>query len=188
MGTRVSVNHFRNDPTGWFGSFIMIAFAGYALCRWHSTGLLFFILLLVRDLIAAWFLLTRKPSSNKSGGVTDSALAYISCGWAFTYVSPEGISSEILLISSLLAIFGFTLATLALLDLGRSFGVSPANRGLIDIGTYRYFSHPMYLGYLIAESGFVFLSQNNLGLYLISVLLYFLRIRNERTMFSVNPN
>jgi protein-S-isoprenylcysteine O-methyltransferase Ste14 len=40
-------------------------------------------------------------------------------------------------------------------SLGRSFGLMPANRGVVSGGLYRFVRHPIYLGYLITHVGFV---------------------------------
>ena len=41
------------------------------------------------------------------------------------------------------------------LSLGRSFGLIPANRGIVSTGLYRVVRHPIYLGYLITHVAFV---------------------------------
>ncbi|MBI2833862.1 MAG: DUF1295 domain-containing protein [Acidobacteria bacterium] len=41
------------------------------------------------------------------------------------------------------------------LALGRSFGLMPANRGIVCAGPYRWVRHPIYLGYLITHFAFV---------------------------------
>ena len=41
------------------------------------------------------------------------------------------------------------------LSLGRSFGLMPANRGIVSSGLYRFVRHPIYLGYLITHGAFV---------------------------------
>jgi protein-S-isoprenylcysteine O-methyltransferase Ste14 len=41
------------------------------------------------------------------------------------------------------------------ISLGRSFGLIPANRGIVSTGIYRLVRHPIYLGYLITHAGFV---------------------------------
>jgi protein-S-isoprenylcysteine O-methyltransferase Ste14 len=41
------------------------------------------------------------------------------------------------------------------LSLGRSFGLMPANRGVVSTGLYRIVRHPIYMGYLICHVGFV---------------------------------
>ena len=39
--------------------------------------------------------------------------------------------------------------------LGRSFGLMPANRGVVSSGVYRLVRHPIYLGYLITHAAFL---------------------------------
>ena len=41
------------------------------------------------------------------------------------------------------------------ISLGRSFGLIPANRGIVSTGVYRLVRHPIYLGYLITHFAFV---------------------------------
>jgi protein-S-isoprenylcysteine O-methyltransferase Ste14 len=41
------------------------------------------------------------------------------------------------------------------ISLGRSFGLIPANRGIVSTGLYRLVRHPIYLGYLITHTAFV---------------------------------
>jgi protein-S-isoprenylcysteine O-methyltransferase Ste14 len=41
------------------------------------------------------------------------------------------------------------------LSLGRSFGLIPANRGVVSTGLYRLVRHPIYMGYLITHVAFV---------------------------------
>ena len=41
------------------------------------------------------------------------------------------------------------------ISLGRSFGLIPANRGIVSAGVYRLVRHPIYLGYLITHFAFV---------------------------------
>jgi protein-S-isoprenylcysteine O-methyltransferase Ste14 len=39
--------------------------------------------------------------------------------------------------------------------LGRSFGLMPANRGIVSSGVYRIVRHPIYMGYLITHAAYV---------------------------------
>jgi protein-S-isoprenylcysteine O-methyltransferase Ste14 len=41
------------------------------------------------------------------------------------------------------------------LTLGRSFGLMPANRGIVCTGLYRAVRHPIYAGYLVTHVGFL---------------------------------
>jgi protein-S-isoprenylcysteine O-methyltransferase Ste14 len=40
-------------------------------------------------------------------------------------------------------------------SLGRSFGLMPANRGIVSSGLYRFLRHPIYAGYLVCHAGFL---------------------------------
>lgn len=50
---------------------------------------------------------------------------------------------------------GGLLAVASMLSLGRSFGIFPANRGVKRKGPYATVRHPMYLGYMLWQFGFV---------------------------------
>jgi protein-S-isoprenylcysteine O-methyltransferase Ste14 len=41
------------------------------------------------------------------------------------------------------------------MSLGRSFGLMPANRGIVSSGLYRVVRHPIYLGYLITHVAYL---------------------------------
>lgn len=61
---------------------------------------------------------------------------------------PDGLTA---LISSA----GVCLVIAGKLTLGRSFGIVPANRGVVDKGPYLLVRHPIYAGYLITHLAFV---------------------------------
>ncbi len=84
------------------------------------------------------------------------------------------------------AVFGLLLAVWGLLSLGSSFGVAPADRGLVRDGPYRLLRHPMYAGELLAvfaASAGAF-SLWNLGLWSLLLLSVLLRIRWEERAVS----
>jgi hypothetical protein len=54
-----------------------------------------------------------------------------------------------------LAAIGLLIVIAGKISLGRSFGLMPANRGVVSSGLYRLVRHPIYLGYLITHVGFV---------------------------------
>ena len=182
-----SINHWRFDPAGWIGSAIMLSFAGIAAWRWQNSSLIFFALLFLRDASAAWFLISRNPDQSKKQVGWVDVLAYVSCGSVFLYLNqsqPLFVHAET--VSSVLAIVGFAISTIALFEIGASFGVSPANRGLVKTGIYRFVKHPMYLGYGIAEIGLVFLNPLNGLIFVFSVGLYLARIHFENTALKIN--
>lgn len=86
----------------------------------------------------------------------------------------------------LLEAIGTVLVAGALLSLNRSFGLAPENRGIKTAGAYRLVRHPMYLGYILAEVGYVvtYFSDFNLFVLAISVLFLMLRLRAEEQLLA----
>ena len=167
------VNSFRSDPSGHVGAAVMLGFAVWAGWRWAHTGLLFFLLLLLRDVVAAWFLITRRPDQMRQAFGRADMIAYVSSAMPLFYLAPTTSTGGIVAaLAEFLPIVGFSLSTLALLDLGQSFGVSPANRGRVESGVYRVLQHPMYVGYAVAEFGMVILNPINLAIWCASILHY----------------
>jgi protein-S-isoprenylcysteine O-methyltransferase Ste14 len=70
--------------------------------------------------------------------------------------------------------------------LGRSFGLLPAQRGVVISGPYRLVRHPMYLGYLIGQLGFLLVnfSLRNLAVLVGVYLALGLRIVREEAVLS----
>jgi protein-S-isoprenylcysteine O-methyltransferase Ste14 len=167
------------------GAGLMATFACLAGWRWMHTGLLFFALLFFRDFLLSVFFLVRKPAIHR-GSRKMAVMAYVSTAIPLCYVPPTG---AIVLWRSatadLLAIGGFLLATLAAIELGSRLGISPAVRGEeCRKGVYRWFQHPMYLGYVIAESGWTLISPLNGLFFAISVIFYWVRVVAENAVLQ----
>lgn len=54
-----------------------------------------------------------------------------------------------------LQLLGIFWQLFAKLSLRGSFGILPANRGVVSRGAYRFVRHPMYLGYFLTDIGFL---------------------------------
>lgn len=168
----------------------MLIFTVLAGIRWYQSGLLFYLLLFLRDFIIVYFLIFRNSDKNEHSFLRIRIISYISSFLPLLYIS----SSDLTIINSSLIqviyILGFFISTIALLDLGSSFGVSPANRGFKNNGIYKFFKHPMYLGYGIAELGLVLLNPLNAPIYLVSISLYYYRSKVEDLYFQqkLKPN
>ena len=59
-------------------------------------------------------------------------------------------------VTVLASVFGLAIVIAGKVTLGRSFGLMPANRGVVSSGVYRLVRHPIYLGYLITHVAFLF--------------------------------
>jgi len=75
---------------------------------------------------------------------------------------------------------------IALVSLGRSFGIAPADRGLVTTKVFRYLRHPLYaselcfcLGYLFANA-----SLRNLAVFLVIVIVQIVRLLREEKILA----
>lgn len=86
-----------------------------------------------------------------------------------------------------ISVAGLMLMLWALDALGYSFGIAPADRGLVIDGPYRWVRHPMYLGELISLTGAVLASPSPWNSLVLHVLLVTLLLRmrwEERIVFG----
>ncbi len=85
-----------------------------------------------------------------------------------------------------LAGLGLLLAVWALAALGRSFGVAPADRGLVVRGPYAWVRHPMYLGELASYLAFCLAwpTVENFALLAALAATVLLRIRWEEALVA----
>lgn len=58
-------------------------------------------------------------------------------------------------VTTLLSIAGLCVVIAGKMTLGRSFGLIPANRGVVASGPYLIVRHPIYAGYLATHIGFI---------------------------------
>ncbi|MEJ5200636.1 MAG: methyltransferase [Anaerolineales bacterium] len=84
------------------------------------------------------------------------------------------------------AAVGVAISILAVNRLDKSFGVAPADRGLVDQGIYRLVRHPMYLGELLALWGaaFSWLTVWNVLVVVAQMAFTVLRIRWEERLIA----
>lgn len=89
-------------------------------------------------------------------------------------------------IGATLQVAGICWQLFAKASLRRSFGILPANRGVVSHGAYRFVRHPMYLGYFVMDMGFLL---TNFGLQNVLVyggqfVLQAVRISREERLLS----
>jgi protein-S-isoprenylcysteine O-methyltransferase Ste14 len=103
-------------------------------------------------------------------------------------ITPEGSQVSHPFLAGLLMFTGLCLTISSKICLARSFGVIPANRGIKREGPYRLVRHPMYLGYIINQFGFLLacFSIWNLVVYLIAWVLLALRILEEERILQAD--
>ena len=80
---------------------------------------------------------------------------------------------------------GLMVVVVGKISLGRSFGLTPANRGVVSTGLYRFVRHPIYLGYLVTHIGFAIANPADWNLVVLAVADIALMLRakcEERTL------
>src|SRR5436190_18926474 len=117
----------------------------------HLTALL----LLVSESLVVIFTVFRRPAHTVDRSATTRVVT------AIAVVGPallHPIDNRGLVPDPVTAIFvaaGACVVIAAKMTLGRSFGIAPANRGIVASGPYLFIRHPIYAGYLVAHVGFL---------------------------------
>ena len=77
----------------------------------------------------------------------------------------------------------------SLVSLGRSFGIIPANRGVVSSGLYRMVRHPLYLSVIVTILGYSISnpSRYNLFIFMATAIFHILRIEEEEHLLSRDP-
>jgi protein-S-isoprenylcysteine O-methyltransferase Ste14 len=135
---------------GVYASFVAINLAA----AWR--GDLSVLILILQECCVIGLVLTRRRASTVANWDSPAALL----GWCGTlaplFVRPADLAPRPLLWIGVAAQgSGNILAVVAICDLGRSFGIVAAHRGIQTRGLYRYVRHPIYAAYLLAFGGFV---------------------------------
>lgn len=137
---------------------LLLVVVGLTLARAHLSaalgGSIVALLLLIQHACLICLTLFHRPAQAArplTVGATIAAWAGLLLPLVMRPVGPPG-SVEI---GTLLTALGSVGATTAMLSLGRSFGLEPANRGVRDRGLYQVVRHPIYAAYLLIVGGFL---------------------------------
>ena len=105
------------------------------------------------------------------------ALAMVASAYSYTILldATAGISLIPEPVGAVVQIVAICWTIFAKASLGRSFGLLPANRGVVVRGAYRWVRHPIYAGYLFIHLGFLAVNFGLRNLVVLS-LLYFIQI------------
>jgi len=115
------------------------------------TGLL----LLAGEVLVAVFTIFRRPAQSvdrsfATGAITVAALAGPPL---FRTIETGGLVPDA--VTALVSGAGLAVVLAGKFTLGRSFGIIPANRGVVASGPYLLVRHPIYAGYLITHVAFI---------------------------------
>jgi protein-S-isoprenylcysteine O-methyltransferase Ste14 len=118
----------------------------------HITGLL----LLVGESLVVVLTIARRRAIAVDRSAAAALLTTISLTGPVLLRATDGhlaLASDQL--TALLSAIGLVIVVTGKMTLGRSFGVVPANRGVVVRGPYQFVRHPIYAGYLITHAAFL---------------------------------
>jgi protein-S-isoprenylcysteine O-methyltransferase Ste14 len=142
---------------------------------WQQRSLLALLLTLQAGLVA--YALTTRRGDTAQVPCFQKLVAWLSAFLPFLLQ----VSIRPGLIQLCLAMCGLALAVWGMFTLGKSFGIAPADRGLIFHGPYHYLRHPIYAGELLAVLAIVLgePSPRNAPTFTVLLLTVLARIRWE---------
>jgi protein-S-isoprenylcysteine O-methyltransferase Ste14 len=161
-------------------SFMAVAIAQDFARTGHVTGLL---MLVSETLVVALTLVRRNAVVVDRSWKARTLTLFATFGPPL--VRPGGVALAPEALTIVVSVIGLVIVVVGKLSLGRSFGLTPANRGIVCSGLYRMVRHPIYLGYLITHVGFVLANPApwNIGVFLAAdVALMFRAICEEKTL------
>ncbi len=153
---------------------------------WHFS--FFSLLMLIRALVILFCFIDRDMPLKRAPKY-QIAIAWIST-FIPTFMEWNSGPSIQGMIGELIAILGMVMFVFTSLELGKSFGVSPALRKPISGGIYSYVSHPMYYSHFIVEVGILIASPTkwNFLIALMAWAFYGLRATWEQKIVQTHIN
>lgn len=130
-------------------------FALNAYYRWAQTGSLILLGLVLYNTLLVTLTIARRPSVSTSTQIKDWVAALLTVAISMVFRPGEWHHSFAQVAGSILQAIGLMIMMVALTNLGRSFGIVAANRGIKRSGLYGWVRHPLYAGELIFFTGFL---------------------------------
>jgi protein-S-isoprenylcysteine O-methyltransferase Ste14 len=150
----------------------------------HITGLF----LLASEALVVVFTIVRRPARTVDRSVVAAAMTSISMAAPALLRAADsgGLVSDAA--TALLSVVGLTLIIAGKLTLGRSFGLVPANRGVVARGPYSFVRHPIYAGYLTTHLAFLIAHPRpwNLAVLLVADTALVLRALKEERLLATD--
>jgi protein-S-isoprenylcysteine O-methyltransferase Ste14 len=149
----------------------------------HVTGLL----LLVGESLVVVLTILRRPATTVDRSAIAAVVTTVALAGPALLRAADGqtpLASDQL--TAVVSGIGLVLVVMGKMTLGRSFGIVPANRGVVVRGPYSFVRHPIYTGYLITHASFVVAHPTpwNLSVILIADVALILRALMEERVLS----
>ncbi|NIK34028.1 protein-S-isoprenylcysteine O-methyltransferase Ste14 [Xanthomonas arboricola] len=146
--------------------------------EWMHAPTLTLTLVLVGELITLSIYLAARQSWNKTSFRPVAVISTLVATFFFyLVVLGSGVALVPIFLSASLQVAGILWQIYAKISLGRSFGLLPANRGVVTNGAYKIVRHPIYLGYAAGHLGFLLGSFGWRNFWLFCALWFFQALR-----------
>jgi protein-S-isoprenylcysteine O-methyltransferase Ste14 len=117
----------------------------------HVTGLL----LLVSEAMVVVFTIFRRRADTVDLSAAAMVVTTVSLLGPPLLRPSDGLALLPDAITALISAVGLLVVIAGKFSLGRSFGLAPANRGVVESGPYLLVRHPIYTGYLVMHLAFL---------------------------------
>jgi protein-S-isoprenylcysteine O-methyltransferase Ste14 len=150
----------------------------------HVTGLL----LLVGEALVVILTVVRRRAVQVDRSIAAGILTMLSVAGPPMLRASDVPSLVPDVATAMISAVGLGLVVIGKMALGRSFGLVPANRGIVVRGPYTVVRHPIYTGYLITHIGFFMADPTgwNAAVILIADTALILRALMEERVLSAD--
>ncbi|QSN62996.1 isoprenylcysteine carboxylmethyltransferase family protein [Caballeronia sp. M1242] len=135
---------------------------------WRDPSRVTVLLMVLSEVVTIVFSLLSRVPGKRDWNVLSVMVSSVATFYFLAFDIKPGIHLIPEWVAVCLQVIGMSVQISAKLSLRRSFGILPANRGVVVHGPYKLIRHPMYFGYLIKDIGFLL---PNFGLQNVIVLV-----------------
>jgi protein-S-isoprenylcysteine O-methyltransferase Ste14 len=170
---------------------LMSFFVYAAMKQWlASPARVTLILLVISELTSVGVSLVSRSPKKRDWAPTTFICTVAATYYFLAVQLAPGIHLVPEAVGTALQVAGMGWQIFAKFSLRRSFGLLPANRGIVTSGAYRFVRHPIYLGYCVAEIGFLIANfgLQNLLVYGVLFALQAYRILREEKLLSADAD
>jgi len=157
------------------------------LTDYLQTGRLTGLLLLITELLVIVFTVVRRRALSIDRSMPALIVTSISVMGPLLVRAVPGQGLVPDLATTCASALGLSITIAAKLALGRSFGIVPANRGVVSAGVYRLVRHPIYAGHIITHLAFAVahpIAWNVIVLAVADAALIVRALREERVLMA----
>jgi protein-S-isoprenylcysteine O-methyltransferase Ste14 len=134
-----------------------------------STGRVTGLLLVVSESLVVILTIMRRPAALVDRSAAAGVVTLMSLAGPPLLRAAHVTAAVPDIVTACLSASGLILVITGKITLGRSFGLVPANRGVVVGGPYLFVRHPIYTGYLIAHVAFLLANPTPLNAIIIGL-------------------